>query len=122
LNGRPWPFRIFMKRSTIFGSFAKNSRSIGLCIFLLGYRFWAFIFPVGTKTFFKTALGQGCHSSLTVLRLITDQCQRAILNFTPAPPPAQANFTSRGECSPLRSPPGVNSLYCLEEWRGEQRI
>jgi hypothetical protein len=27
-----------------------------------------------------------------------------------------------GECSPLCSPPGVNTLYCLEEWRGEQRI
>jgi hypothetical protein len=29
---------------------------------------------------------------------------------------------ARGKCSPLRSPPGVNTLYCLEEWRGEQRI
>jgi hypothetical protein len=28
----------------------------------------------------------------------------------------------RGKCSPLRSPPGVNTLYSLEEWRGEQRI
>jgi hypothetical protein len=32
----------------------------------------------------------------------------------------------RGEscllCSPLRSSPGVNTLYCLEEWRGEQGI
>jgi hypothetical protein len=27
-----------------------------------------------------------------------------------------------GECSPLCSPPGVNTLYCLEEWRAEQRI
>jgi hypothetical protein len=24
--------------------------------------------------------------------------------------------------SPIRSPPGVNTLYCLEEWRGKQRI
>jgi hypothetical protein len=24
--------------------------------------------------------------------------------------------------TPLCSPPGVNTLYCLEEWRGEQRI
>jgi hypothetical protein len=34
---------------------------------------------------------------------------RAILNFTPGP---------QGWISPL----GVNTLYCLEEWRGEQRI
>jgi hypothetical protein len=27
-----------------------------------------------------------------------------------------------GECSPLHSPPVVNTLYCLEEWRGKQRI
>jgi hypothetical protein len=27
-----------------------------------------------------------------------------------------------GACSPLRSPPGLNTLWCLEEWRGEQRI
>jgi hypothetical protein len=27
-----------------------------------------------------------------------------------------------GGCSPLRSPPGVNTLYCLEEWRSKQRI
>jgi hypothetical protein len=38
------------------------------------------------------------------------------------------NFAPRGELcpqgwsSPLRSPAGVNTLYCLEEWRGEQRI
>jgi hypothetical protein len=29
---------------------------------------------------------------------------------------------SEGECSPLRSPPGVNTLYWLEEWRGKLRI
>jgi hypothetical protein len=52
--------------------------------------------------------------------------QRVILNFTPGP--QGTNFTPRGElcplgkCSPLRSPPGVNTHYCLEEWRGEQRI
>jgi hypothetical protein len=28
----------------------------------------------------------------------------------------------QGKCSPLRSPPGVNTLYCLEDWRGKQRI
>jgi hypothetical protein len=28
----------------------------------------------------------------------------------------------QGECSPLCSPPGVNALYCLEEWRGEHRL
>jgi hypothetical protein len=27
-----------------------------------------------------------------------------------------------GECSPLCSPPGVTTLYCLEEWRDKQRI
>jgi hypothetical protein len=28
----------------------------------------------------------------------------------------------RGKCSPLRSPPRVNTPYCLQEWKGEQRI
>jgi hypothetical protein len=36
--------------------------------------------------------------------------------------PQGVNFVTYGECSPLRSPPGVNTLYCLEEQRGEQRI
>jgi hypothetical protein len=26
----------------------------------------------------------------------------------------------RGNVNPLVHPPGVNTLYCLEEWRGEQ--
>jgi hypothetical protein len=39
--------------------------------------------------------------------------QRAILNFTPGP---------QGCISPLGAPPGVNTIYCLKEWRGEQRI
>jgi hypothetical protein len=57
---------------------------------------------------------------------------RAILNFTPGPQgitsPLAVNLAPRGEiwplgeCSPLCSPPGVNTLYCLEEWRGKHRI
>jgi hypothetical protein len=49
--------------------------------------------------------------------------QTNILNFTLGPqgctwPPA-VKFVPLWECSPLE---GVNTLYCLEEWRGEQRI
>jgi hypothetical protein len=52
--------------------------------------------------------------------------QRAILNFTPGPQgwtwPPGVKFVPLAECSPLCSPPGVNTLYCLEEWRVEPRI
>jgi hypothetical protein len=58
--------------------------------------------------------------------------QRAVLNFTPGPQartsPLGVYLAPRGlicpleECSPLRSPLGVNTLYCLDEWRGEHRI
>jgi hypothetical protein len=52
--------------------------------------------------------------------------ERAILNFTPCPRGwtwhPGVKFVPQGECSPHCSPPGVNTLYCLEEWRGEQRI
>jgi hypothetical protein len=53
---------------------------------------------------------------------------RAILNFTPGPQgitsPLAVNLAPRGEIWPLGecSPPGVNTLYCLEEWRGKHRI
>jgi hypothetical protein len=51
---------------------------------------------------------------------------RVILNFTPGPEgwtwPPGVKFVPQEECSPLHSPPGVNTLYCLEEWRGKQRI
>jgi hypothetical protein len=39
------------------------------------------------------------------------------VNLTPG-----VNFVPEGECSPLRSSPGVNTLHCLEVWRGKQRI
>jgi hypothetical protein len=68
--------------------------------------------------------------------------QMAILNFTPSPQewtwplgmnltprdeldpkgwtwPLGVNFVPKGECSPLCSPSGVNTLYCLEEWKGK---
>jgi hypothetical protein len=32
------------------------------------------------------------------------------------------NLSPRGEVYPFVHPPGVNTLYCLEEWRDEQRI
>jgi hypothetical protein len=57
---------------------------------------------------------------------------RAILNFTPGPQgwtlPLGVNLAPRGEIWPLRGmftpsfTPGVTNLYCLEEWRGKQRI
>jgi hypothetical protein len=45
---------------------------------------------------------------------------RAILNFTPGG--QEWNLSPRGEVHPFVHPPRVNTLYCLEEWRGEQRI
>jgi hypothetical protein len=45
------------------------------------------------------------------------QGQRAILNFTP-----RGEFSPQGWTLSPCSPPGVNNLYSLEEWRGEQRI
>jgi hypothetical protein len=48
--------------------------------------------------------------------------------FLTSPRAHRVNLAPRGEigplgdCSPLCSPPGVNTLHCLEEWRGEQRI
>jgi hypothetical protein len=42
--------------------------------------------------------------------------------------PLGMNLSPRGEICPLglkfptSFPPGVNTIYCLEEWRGEQRI
>jgi hypothetical protein len=57
---------------------------------------------------------------------------RAILNFTPGPQgwisPLGVNLSPRGEICPLGVkfpplfPPGVNTLYCLEEWRGKQNF
>jgi hypothetical protein len=54
---------------------------------------------------------------------------RDILNFTPGPQgqtsPLGLNLAPRGEICPLGgifTPLSVNTLYCLEEWRGEQRI
>jgi hypothetical protein len=44
---------------------------------------------------------------------------RPIPNFTPAP---GVKFVPYGEYSPLRSPPEVNTLHYLEEWRGKQRF
>jgi hypothetical protein len=32
------------------------------------------------------------------------------------------NLSPRGNVHPFVHPPGVISLYCLEEWRGKQRI
>jgi hypothetical protein len=59
--------------------------------------------------------------SITIL-VCKDQnsAQRAIIDFTPGP--QGWIFVPYGECSPLPKPPGVNTLKCLEEWRGEQRI
>jgi hypothetical protein len=37
-------------------------------------------------------------------------------------PPPELKFVPKGECSSLRSPPGVNTFYCFEEWRVKQRI
>jgi hypothetical protein len=49
------------------------------------------------------------------------ECPRAILNFTPGP--QGWNLSPRGNEYPfVHTPPGVNTLYCLEEWRVEQRI
>jgi hypothetical protein len=54
--------------------------------------------------------------------------QRAILNFTPAPPRGERshqgwNLSHRGNVHPfVHPPPGVNNLYCLEEWKGKERI
>jgi hypothetical protein len=52
--------------------------------------------------------------------------QRAILNFPPGPQgwtlSPRGELCPLGECLPLHSPPGVNTLYCLVEWRGEQWI
>jgi hypothetical protein len=31
-------------------------------------------------------------------------------------------LVDQGEFAPLYSPPGVNTIFCLEEWRGKQRI
>jgi hypothetical protein len=39
------------------------------------------------------------------------------VNFDP-----RGELRPHGECSPLCSPPGVNTLYYLEEWRSKQRI
>jgi hypothetical protein len=36
--------------------------------------------------------------------------------------PPRVNFYPYGQCSPLRSPPWVNLLISLEEWKGEQSI
>jgi hypothetical protein len=55
---------------------------------------------------------------------VTGPVQRAILNFTPGPQgctwPSGVKFVPYGECSTLCSRQGVNTLYCLEEWSGEQ--
>jgi hypothetical protein len=52
---------------------------------------------------------------------------RSILIFIPGPQggtsPLGVNFVPYvGAMFPLRSPSGVNTRYCLVEWRGEQRI
>jgi hypothetical protein len=44
---------------------------------------------------------------------------RAILNFTPGP--QGSNLSPRGKVHPSFTP-RVNTLYCLVDWRGEQRI
>jgi hypothetical protein len=44
---------------------------------------------------------------------------RAILNFTPGP--QGWNLSPSGNVPPFVHTPGVNTLYCLEEWRGTQR-
>jgi hypothetical protein len=46
------------------------------------------------------------------------------VNFTPKDELGHqgCNLSHKEECSPLRSPPGVNTPNYLEEWRGEQRI
>jgi hypothetical protein len=45
---------------------------------------------------------------------------RPVFNYMVCP--QGLKFASYLEFSPLRSPPGVNTLYCLEESRGDQRI
>jgi hypothetical protein len=46
--------------------------------------------------------------------------QRAILNFTSGPKGWTWNLSPRGNVHPFIHPQGW-TLYCLEEWRGEQR-
>jgi hypothetical protein len=79
-----------------------------------------------------------CHILLNMYNLVLAFIFKVLGNFsltvqwgqflTTRNLPLGANFAPRGEICPLVEmftplfTPGVNTLYCLDEWRGEQRI
>jgi hypothetical protein len=73
-----------------------------------------------------------CHEAMTTLRTMTTPeasfKQHGLppgLKFAPRGELGPTGWTlspTYGECSPFCSPAGMNTLHCLEEWRGKQRI